>query len=77
MSVTDEQRIEACRTVGVPDALAPRLKGGSLAQLVEDARALADETGVTRDGSAFTSPQAALDGMLRDRERLRERVMRP
>jgi len=74
MSVTDEQRIEACRTIGLPDALAPRLRGGSVAQLIEDARALADETGVTRSGFAFTSPEAAFDAMMRDREQWKSRI---
>ena len=74
MSVTDEQRIEACRTVGLPDSLAPRLNGGSVAQLVADARQLSDETNITRSGQGYTSPEAALDSLNRRRERYAARL---
>jgi len=54
----EKAKQEAAAAAGLPLSMAPRLRGGNLVQLTDDARALARETGHTpeprpRSGGGF------------------------
>jgi hypothetical protein len=76
MAITDDHRRDVARAVGLPDDMAPQLRGGNLDQLMASAERLADEGGYVRRPGGFGSPQGALWAMRRDQARRRARLQR-
>jgi hypothetical protein len=67
-------RVAVARQEGIPSEWVEEVRGRSEDELRESAQRLRRKLGLDHVGASFPNPEAALQAMLRDRERRRVRL---